>query len=108
MIERVEGMGPGTLTSERLLVRGEGRFHGHYIEGAAVSVVEAQPQSNGSGGIVTHYLHISDSAELVHRHTETGQATAEHAPITLPPGIYRVVRQREYNPYAKAIRAVRD
>ena len=30
----------------------------------------------------------------------------EHAPITLPPGVYRVVRQREYHP--QEIRTVAD
>jgi hypothetical protein len=35
------------------------------------------------------YLHVREVTPLLHE---------EHAPIELPPGLYRVVRQREYDP----------
>src|SRR5262245_58993785 len=40
---------------------------------------------------------VADAATVVHE---------EHRPITLPRGVYRVWRQREYTP--RAIRVVRD
>lgn len=97
------------LTDERLLVRGEGRNHGHFITGKNVVIsIAADGELTEGGGIVTHYLEVTESCTLEHKLIDAEAWTGEHAPITIPPGTYRVIRQREYNPYAKAIRAVKD
>lgn len=63
----------------------------------------------------SHRIAEADSAELWEFRTErflqvTGCSATliheEHGPITLPPGAYRVWRQREYSP--REIRIVRD
>jgi hypothetical protein len=92
-------------TAERLLVRGEGRFHGHFIEGE-VEVYE-NPAFEAENPI-SHYLRLLGPAELRHLHTESLQETGEHDTLKLAPGRYRVVRQREYNPYAKVISIIKD
>ncbi len=109
LLESIERLGDGVVTEERLLVRGEGRNHGHFIMGDSVTIYKLQEnmRTNG-GGILTHYLQVSGTAILEHLFTDTISHTKEHLPITIPPGIYRVIRQREYNPYLKAIRAVKD
>ncbi|MFN3951270.1 MAG: hypothetical protein ACK4KT_02580 [Thermaurantimonas sp.] len=81
-----------------LLVRGEGRYHGHFATGD-VSVF-----SNGDD----IYLSVHSEAKIEHLHTETKEFTGEHHPITLSRGTYRVIRQREYNPYEKKITLVQD
>lgn len=97
------------LCSDRLLVRGEGRNHAHYIMGEDVEVYPAGDDflSDG-GGIVTHFIKVNREASLEHRFVDSLKQTSEHGTIAIPPGTYRVIRQREYNPYDRAIRVVKD
>lgn len=92
----------GTKTNSRLLAEGEGRNHGHIIEGD-VEVYELQDQSNTS-----HFLAVNEDAILKHLLIDSGEWTGEHTDITVPPGTYRVIRQREYDPYEQRIREVND
>lgn len=109
LIEAVERIPYAAYTNERLLVRGEGRNHGHFITGENVQVLKAaDDELSEGGGIVTHYLDIADTCELEHLLIDSSIWTKEHHPIAIPPGKYRVIRQREFNPYARAIRAVKD
>lgn len=106
LIEAVPEINENTRpTEERLLVRGEGRYHGHFVEGEVR--IHENPHF-GPENLVTHYLEVSDTAVIEHRHTETGRPTREHDPIPLPAGRYRVLRQREYNPYARVIQILQD
>ena len=80
----------------------------------------AKPQSHCvlAEGEVTGHSHRVEGREHAHLHAHAGalylevladRATVvhdEHRPITLPRGVYRVWRQREYSP--EAIRIVRD
>ena len=50
-------------------------------------------------GLVGRYLKVDEAADLVHE---------EHDTITVPPGIYEVVRQREYDESAEQQRYVAD
>lgn len=93
-----EGLKP---TKETLLVRGEGRNHGHFIKGD-VDILEVDPNDEN----ITHYITVED-AELHHLLIDSG-VMAEHKPIKIPKGTYKVIRQREYNPYSKAIELVQD
>ncbi|MGB0175824.1 MAG: hypothetical protein ACPF9D_01575 [Owenweeksia sp.] len=88
-----------------LLVRGERRHHDHFIEGEVdvFEIIEA-----GAEVFQTHLLEVHTNAQLIHRDTETGEFTGDHAPITIPSGRYRVIRQREYNPYLETIRQLED
>ncbi|GCD80456.1 hypothetical protein [Schleiferia thermophila] len=88
----------GKEANSNLLVRGEGRYHGHYATGN-VTVL-----SDGS----EIFLRVHSKAQIEHLHTQTLLFTGEHAPIDLPKGTYRIIRQREYNPYLKAIELIQD
>ncbi len=90
---------------ETLLVRGEGRYHGHFIEGD-VAIYE-NPQF-GPENTISHFLDIESESTLKHLNTETKAPTQEHGDVLLKPGKYKVIRQREFNPYARAIEIIRD
>jgi len=109
LLERLSSLPTRIGTNERLLVRGEGRNHGHFIKGEGVEILQAKADElTAGGGLVTQYLNIESEVALEHLLIDSGEWTQEHAPIMIPPGKYRVIKQREFNPYSKAIRAVRD
>ena len=70
----------------RILAYGEATGHTHALQDG--SLFEAD-------GVL--FFSIAAETDLVHQ---------EHAPITLPPGDYQVVRQKEYTP--ERIRYVSD
>src|SRR5690348_3130267 len=71
-----------------IILRGETTGHAHRLLGGEVRVVDAT---------AAMYLVCAAQAQVVHE---------EHHTITLPPGLYRVTRQREYSP--EEIRLVVD
>ena len=75
------------------IVLAEGEVTGHAHEIA----VKDRPKVREYGNDGTMYLKIAAPSELTHQ---------EHSTITIPPGTYQVVRQREYSP--EEIRRVQD
>jgi len=109
LIEQVKEIPKREKTLETLLIRGEGRNHGHFIRGSQVDIfISSEEEKAPKGSIITHYLDIKSEATLDHLLIDSGKYTSEHSTITLPPGRYKVIRQREYNPYTRAIRMIRD
>ncbi len=106
LIESIQGFSDKLPTTrDRLLVRGEGRYHGHFIEGE----VQVYPNPEfGPDDTISHFLQIDNESCLRHLHTETKLPTGEHKKIDLKPGKYKVIRQREYNPYARIIQIIQD
>lgn len=72
-----------------ILAHGEATGHHHSID------AEAADWWKEDGG--DQFIDVKTQSSVVHQ---------EHAPIALPPGNYRVRRQREYSP--EAIRNVAD
>lgn len=72
----------------RVIAEGEATGHCHEAKGDNAVLLE-----DGNG----LYMDVTMDTPVVH---------PEHKPVTLPPGFYTVVRQREYT--AEAIRRVRD
>ncbi|MEU1487538.1 hypothetical protein [Streptomyces sp. NPDC005752] len=84
---------PGELRDGRgrlVLALGEVTGHAHAVQGPGRLMREAGP----FGPML---LHLPEGGRVVHE---------EHAPIALPKGWFRVVRQREYAP--GAVRIVAD
>jgi hypothetical protein len=106
LLEKVVKIPSDSIVHDTLLVRGEGRNHGHFIQGSDLDIIRAE--SDDQVKLVTHYLDVRTEAMLEHLLIDSAIWTGEHAPIIIPPGKYRVIKQREFDPYAKAIRAVRD
>ncbi|MFE1783511.1 hypothetical protein ACFW9F_13180 [Streptomyces sp. NPDC059506] len=73
-----------------VLALGEVTGHAHAVVGPGA--LRREPGPFGAA-----WLHLPDGGRVVHE---------EHAPIPLPKGWYRVVRQREYTP--GAVRVVAD
>ncbi len=108
LIERVDEVPLLDRCDDRLLVRGEGRNHGHFIIGEGVDVYSSPANMDKNGAFVTHFLDVKEESVLEHLLIDVRAWTKEHDPIVIPPGKYKVIRQREYNPYARAIRMVKD
>jgi hypothetical protein len=73
-----------------ILARGEVTGHSHRIEPNSSAVLFESGNET--------FLQVTESgANVIHE---------EHKPIELPPGLYRVWRQREYSP--REIRVIRD
>ena len=87
-------------TKNSLLVRGEGRNHGHFIQGD-VQVYEGDQENE-------YFIDVKTEGSLKHLLIDSMIDTKEHKEITVPKGKYRVIRQVEYNPYEKEIRKVED
>lgn len=66
-----------------VLAHGEATNHRHRIDSASASLYEHQGQ---------RLLRVDDVVELRHE---------EHSTIVIKPGLYRVVRQREYVPRSR-------
>jgi hypothetical protein len=64
-----------------VLARGEATGHSHAISSSEAELLEME---NGD-----RYLRVDADCDLLHE---------EHAGIRLEPGLYRVIRQREYSP----------
>jgi hypothetical protein len=73
------------------LVLAEGEMTGHSHRIAEPGAAELYRHG------ATLYLRVTAAATLIHQ---------EHGPVSLPAGVYRVWRQREYSP--REIRIVRD
>ena len=76
-----------------VLAYGEVTGHSHAFHSPKVAMFMADR------GLVGRYLKVDEAADLVHE---------EHDTITVPPGIYEVVRQREYDESAEQYRYVAD
>ena len=115
LIERVDSIPSATknveATSGRtLLVRGEGRNHGHFATGEGVTVLEPE-NKNFNGEEVEFFLKVEEdaiNAKIEHLLVETGVFTDEHGPIDLPAGNWKVTRQVEYDAYEKTVSKVMD
>jgi hypothetical protein len=96
LLQRVDDIPEGLQTvpldnGRVILAYGEVTGHAHAVLGD-VEFLAADLQE-----LEERFLRVENEAEVVHE---------EHYTITLPPGGYRVVRQREYTP--EEIRTVAD
>lgn len=79
-----------TPTSTRVLAEGENTGHAHRVDQQARIL-----RDDGW----TRFVHAQGPTALTHE---------EHARIDLPPGLYRIVRQREFLPESWQSRYVED
>jgi len=72
-----------------VLAEGEATGHAHVIESPDAELVREDEELLGPGEAAELFLlvHGVEAVPLVHE---------EHESLTVPPGVYRVVRQREY------------
>lgn len=101
LIRRVEGLPSearplGRDVANRIvLAHGEKTGHAHAIRDKNVCGFTTLP----SGEI--DYIEVGGSSPAVLNHELISGAQAEHKPIILEPGVYRIARQVEFNPLAE-------
>ena len=95
LIERVASLPAGLEPAERdtigrvVLARGEAHDHTHALRNPLVCGFRV------AGSEDVDYIEVGGSgAVLTHEYSSGVQA--DHDPVDLAPGVYRVVRQREY------------
>jgi hypothetical protein len=113
MLVRIDKLPEGLIPTERdrlgriVLAHGEKSGHGHAIRDPFVCsfrLATTEPDPTGvSGGV--DYIEVGGSGPATLSHEYQSGAMAEHEPIQLPPGIYKIALQREYTP-AEVVRVV--
>jgi len=100
LLERIDTIpAKSKIVRDKIIAHGENSDHCHRVTDE-VEVLEAEGKT---------FLRVSKEGKLEHvKVSNPEQWTGEHHPISLPPGNYEVIRQREYDPYEKHIRNVQD
>lgn len=92
LLKQIDRIPCGMVPKDDLVIlEGEMTGHAHRLD--------------GPGGQI---LVSDDGTMVVEVLSQVGLIHEEHDRIDLTPGLYEVVRQREYNPYEDAIRNVQD
>jgi hypothetical protein len=100
LLEQVKELPKGLKKKEsKLIARGEFSNHAHFAVGE-VAVMEAE---NGD-----MYLNVDGDSTLEHLLEDSQVWTGEHTPVELGKGFYKVILQREYDPYEETIKRVQD
>lgn len=108
VLVRIDKLPEGLIPTDRdrsgriVLAHGERSGHGHAIREPNVCgfrLFDTQPDPTGvSGGV--DYIEVGGSGPATLNHEYESGQMAEHHPITLTPGVYKVALQREYSPEA--------
>lgn len=86
----------GTDAKTKILAYGETSGHRHELFGEC-DVVE----SDGA-------MYVNAKGVLMLEHVKGDRTLADHNVIEVPQGLYRVVIQREYDPYERIVNRVQD
>lgn len=102
LIEKITSVPTGAKkTKNHVVALGESQGHGHVLTDGVVMYEDASDPD-------VFYCEVTGKAAMQHLMVSSGVWTGEHHPIAIEPGIYRVSRQYQYDPYADAIEQVRD
>lgn len=95
-LRRVEALPPGLVEAKRddigriVLAYGEHSGHAHTIRDKHVLSWRATDSDE------VDYVEVGGAGTAVLAHEYESGAMAEHQPVGLAPGVYQVIRQREY------------
>jgi hypothetical protein len=108
VLVRVDELPEGLIATKRdkigriVLAHGERSGHGHAIRDPFVCgfrlATTGDDPTGVSGGV--DYIEVGGSSPATLNHEYESGQMAEHEPISLPPGVYRIALQREYTPQA--------
>lgn len=106
MLVRIDKLPPGLIPTKRdaigriVLAHGEKSGHGHAIRDPHVCgfrlTTTGDDPTGVSGGV--DYIEVGGSGPATLNHEYESGQMAEHHPIQMSPGIYKVALQREYSP----------
>lgn len=106
MVTKIDKLPDGLIATPRdqhgriVLAHGEHSGHGHAIRDPHVMSLRmagTEPDPTGVHGGVD-YIEVGGSGPATLSHEYTSGELAEHEPLVLPPGFYRVDLQQEYSP----------
>lgn len=106
MVVKVDALPKGLIPTKRdkigriVLAHGEKSGHGHalrdpHVCGFRLASTGDDP-TGVSGGV--DYIEVGGSGEATLSHEYASGELADHLPLTLPPGLYKIELQREYHP----------
>lgn len=111
LVQRVDNLPNGLKEAPRdahghiVLAFGERSGHRHAIrEAEATSFRFETAERDAALSAEVDYILVGGSGAVLNHEYVTGQM-AEHEPLSLPPGVYKIVGQRTYTP-AKIERAI--
>lgn len=106
VVIRVAELPAGLIETQRdgagriVLAHGERSGHGHAIRETHVTSLRLTSTGDDptgvSGGV--DYIEVGGAGPATLNHEYISGQMAEHHPLTLPPGLYRVQLQQEYTP----------
>lgn len=77
-----------------VLAYGEATGHAHLLDPRDAVLLASDMRE-----MAERFLRVERETQLLHAHVDTLKP-GDHEPLTIPPGDYRVIRQREYAPEA--------
>jgi hypothetical protein len=92
------GLVPLDVGQKVILAYGEHTGHAHVLDGAKVkAVLRSDHPITTWDAAAERFIQVLEGTHLRHLDLPRGEApTGEHADIALSPGVYRVIRQREW------------
>ena len=93
--------------SDNIIALGEATNHAHILDGGQSSIYLINEHFWNPNAIPDIYVEVKKLTMLRHLNIITKEQ-ADHALVELPPGIYKVIRQVETNPFDRKLRLVQD
>jgi hypothetical protein len=104
-IVRIDKLPPKAVEAKRdehghiVLAFGEHSGHRHAIRDKEVTAFRLESSERDALSAEVDYITVGGSGATLNHEYVTGQK-ADHDPLSLPAGIYKIVGQREYSPEA--------
>ena len=92
---------------DNIIVLGEATNHAHILDGGQTAIYTFNEHFWNKNAIPDIYVEVKKQTTLRHINIVTNEQ-ADHAPVDLPPGVYKVIRQVEMNPFDRKLRLVLD
>lgn len=103
LLKRIDKLPPNLKETARdehghiVLAFGEHSGHRHAIRDKEVTSFRFETAERDALSAEVDFIQVGGSGATLNHEYVTG-VKADHEPITLPPGLYQVVGQREYSP----------
>jgi hypothetical protein len=92
---------------DNVIALGEATNHAHILDGGQTAIYTINEHFWNPRAIPDIYVEVKKATILRHINIVTREQ-ADHEPVDLPPGIYKVIRQVEMNPFDRKMRLVLD
>jgi hypothetical protein len=98
LLEKIEMIPSNAIkVGNNIVALGESSNHGHFIHGGELFCVQEEL-----------FIEANSQAELRHLNIHSLEPTCDHKTLNLPKGKYRVIHQREFDPYLDTVKRLQD